>query len=48
MPDLLQKVLAKSLAWGLQTITPQWLMMSHSELWWQECYWRIERESSRH
>ena len=36
MPDLWQKVLAKSLVWRLQTITPQWLMMSHSELWWQE------------
>ena len=23
--------------WILQTITPQCLMMSHSELWWQEC-----------
>ena len=37
MPDLWQKVSAKSLAWILQTTTPQWLMMSHSELWWQEC-----------
>ena len=37
MPDLWQKVPAKSLVWIIQTITPQWLMMSHSELWWQEC-----------
>ena len=37
VPDLWQKVSAKSQAWILQTITPQWLMMSHSELWWQEC-----------
>ena len=37
VPDLCQKVSAKSLAWILQTITSQWLMMSHSELWWQEC-----------
>ena len=36
MTDLWQKVLAKSLVWILQTITPQWLMMSHSELWWPE------------
>ena len=36
MPDLWQKVSAKSLAWSLQTITLQWIMMSHSELWWQE------------
>ena len=37
MPDLWQKVLVKSMALSLQTITPQWLMMSHSEMWWQEC-----------
>ena len=37
MRDLWQKVSAKSLEWSLQTINPQWLMMSHSELWWQEC-----------
>ena len=30
MPDLWQKVSVKFLAWILQTITPQWLMMSHS------------------
>ena len=36
MPDLWQKVSAKSQVWISQTITPQWLMMSHSELWWQE------------
>ena len=35
--DLWQKVFAKSLACSLQTTTPQWLMMSHTELWWQEC-----------
>ena len=28
---------AKSQVWIAQTIFPQWLMMSHSELWWQEC-----------
>ena len=37
MPDLWQKVSAKSLVWILQTTTPQWLMMSHSVLWGQEC-----------
>ena len=37
MPDLWQKVSVKSLAWILQTTTPYWLMMSLSELWWQEC-----------
>ena len=36
MTDLWQKVLAKSLVWILQAITPQWLMMSHSEWWWPE------------
>ena len=36
MPDLWQKVSVKSEVWILQTIIPQWLMMSHSELWWQE------------
>ena len=30
--DLWQKVSAKSQVWVLQTIIPQWLMMSHSEL----------------
>ena len=38
---LVAKGLAKSLAWSLQTITPQWLMMSHSELWGQECLLEI-------
>ena len=33
---LVAKGLVKSMAWILQTITHQWLMMSHSELWWQE------------
>ena len=37
VPDLWQKVPAKSLAWISQITTPQWLMMSLSELWWQEC-----------
>ena len=41
MPDLWQKVSAKSLEWIFQTITPQWSMMSHSELWWQECLLKI-------
>ena len=36
VPDLWQKVSAKSQVWISQTIIPQWLMMSHSELWWQE------------
>ena len=36
MPDLWQKVSVKSQEWILQTTIPQWLMMSHSELWWQE------------
>ena len=30
-------VAKECLVWILQTTTPQWLMMSHSELWWQEC-----------
>ena len=34
---LVAKGFSQSLAWIPQTITPQWLMMSHSELWWQEC-----------
>ena len=34
---LWEKVSVKSLAWILQTITAQWLMMSYSEVWWQEC-----------
>ena len=33
---LWQKVSAKFQVWNLQTNIPQWLMMSHSELWWQE------------
>ena len=33
MPDLWQKVSAKSLEWSLQATTPQWLMMSLLELW---------------
>ena len=37
MPDLRQEVLAKYLVWTLQIITPQGLMMRHSELCWQEC-----------
>ena len=37
MPDLWQKVSVRSQVWISQTIIPQWLMMSHSELWWQEC-----------
>ena len=31
-----QEVSAKSLVWISQIITPQWLMMSHPELCWQE------------
>ena len=34
---LVAKDSAKSLAWILQTTTPHWLMMSHSEMQWQEC-----------
>ena len=37
MSDLWQNVSAKSLARILQTTDPKWLMMSYSELWWQEC-----------
>ena len=41
MPDLWQKGSSKSLGWILQTMPPLWLMMSHSELWWQECLMKI-------
>ena len=34
---LVVKGFSKSLVWISQTIIPQWLLMSHSELWWQEC-----------
>ena len=36
VPDLCQKVSAKFQVWISQTTIPQWLVMSHSELWWQE------------
>ena len=45
---LVEKVSAKSWECISQTIIPQWLMMSHSELWWEECLLKFEGESSRH
>ena len=34
---LVAKGFSQIQVWILQTIIPQWLMMSHSELWGQEC-----------